>query len=435
MVIDSSIMIVQVSGCSLRQFIKICLLGLVIVLAPTVFLGCNNELSSSAHTDATGAEDTALPDTVETLDYKLEAEEIARDLVEPWAIDFLGPDTALVTEQPGRLRLLIEDELHPDPISGIPEVSYKGVQGGLLDVAVDPNYKQNGWIYLSYAHGLETEGEEEPAMIKIVRGQVRDHGWHEQEVLFEAPHDTYRTTRNQFGSRFAFGPEGRLYFSIGDRGDWPIYPKEVMMQAQELDRPNGKIHRINRDGSIPADNPFVGREGALESIYTYGHRNPQGLAVHPKTGRVWALEHGPRGGDELNRLKAGANYGWPEITYGINYDGSIITKERRKTGMEQPVVYWRPSIATSGLSFYEGGAFPYWENQLIVSTLKMEEIRLLTLRREGCACVMHQEVLIEGAGRVREAVPGPGGAIYVVFETEPRVVRLTHVADFTKRGS
>lgn len=408
--------------------------GALLVLFAVAITGCGDgESTTSGHAGETDSDDPALPDTIETLDYKLKSEVVTNNLEEPWAIDFLGPDTALVTEEPGRLRLLVNGDLHPDSIAGTPEVSYKGVQGGLLDVAADPEYDENGWIYLSYAHGLETEEEGEPAMIRIVRGRIRDHSWQDQEVLFEAPHDTYRTTRHQFGSRIAFDSDGRLYFSIGDRGDWPLYPREVMMQAQELDRPNGKIHRINRDGSIPPENPFVGQEGVLESIYSYGHRNPQGMAVHPETGRMWALEHGPKGGDELNRLKVGANYGWPEITYGINYTGSIITRERRKEGMEQPVVFWRPSIATSGLSFYQGEDFPYWQNQMLVSTLKMEELRLLTLREEGCGCVMHQEVLFEDAGGIREAVPGPEGAIYVVFE-ESRIVRLTHLADFTARN-
>lgn len=407
------------------------LLPFVFVLLLTVACG-NEETATSGHAGGKDSDQAELPDTVTTLDYKLKTEVLTRDLEEPWAIDFLGPDTALVTEEPGRLRMIVNGDLVSDSIVGTPEVSYKGVQGGLLDVAVDPNYERNGWIYLSYAHGLETEGEKEPAMIRIARGRIQDHSWKDQEVLFEAPHDTYRTTRHQFGSRIAFDEQNRLYFSIGDRGDWPIYPREVMMQAQELDRPNGKIHRINRDGSIPAENPFVGQEGVLESIFSYGHRNPQGLALQPGTGRMWDTEHGPRGGDELNRLKVGANYGWPEITYGINYTGSVITRDRRSEGMEQPIVFWRPSIAVSGLSFYDGESFPYWQGQLLASSLKAEELRLLTLREEGNGLVMHQEVLFENAGRIREAVPGPEGAIYVVFDGS-RIARLSHLADYTAR--
>ncbi|MFB6248358.1 MAG: PQQ-dependent sugar dehydrogenase [Salinibacter sp.] len=366
-----------------------------------------------------------LPDTIETLDYKLKTDVVTRDVVQPWAIDFLGPDTALVTEQPGRLRLLVDGELAADSISGTPDVLYEG-QGGLLDVIPDPEYDQNGWIYLAYSHALEEK--ESPSMTRIVRGRIRNHTWQDQQVLFEAPHDTYRTTRIQYGSRMTFGPEGFLYFSIGDRGEWPVDTTTVF--AQQLDRPGGKVYRIRPDGSIPEDNPFVDRPDALPAIYTYGHRNPQGLDVHPETGAIWLTEHGPRGGDELNRLRAGANYGWPSITYGINYPGGIITPKRRQEGMKQPVFFWRPSIATSGFSFYEGKAFPYWQHQGLVSALKGQSVRLLTMAEQR---VIHQEVLFEGAGRVREAVPGPEGGIYVVFDSPSKIVRLSHAADFTAR--
>lgn len=411
----------------LRAFQLLCFALLVVAV------GCGTGTSGPKDSDKTRgpSAEGSLPDTIETLDYKIRPDVVTDDLEEPWAIDFISDDTALVTEQPGRLRLLVDGALDPDSVHGTPEVSYEGVQGGLLDVAVDPEYDQNGWVYLSYAHGLAPDtSAETPAMIRIVRGRIRANTWQDQQVLFEAPHDTYRPTRFQFGSRIVFDRQGRLYFSIGDRGNWPLYPPEVMVQAQELDRPNGKVHRIHRDGSIPTENPFVDREDALASIYTFGHRNPQGLAVHPKTGEVWALEHGPRGGDELNLLHAGHNYGWPDITYGVNYDGSIITRERRKEGMEQPVVYWRPSIATSGLSFYQGDAFPYWHNQALVSSLKAQELRLLTMEDR---CVMHQEVILEGAGRIREAVPGPDGAVYVVLNAPDRIVRLSRLTDFTAR--
>lgn len=413
--------------------------SLLLLAFLAVSAGCEgdpSQRSDDARASGTAASDTsvraALPDTIETLDYKIQTEVVTSNLEEPWAIDFIGSDTALVTEQPGRLRLLVDEKVHQDSIHGTPKVSYEGGQGGLLDVAVDPNYDQNGWIYLSYAHGIEVDTSAETlAMTRVVRGRIRDHAWTQQQILFEAPHATYRTTRQQFGSRIAFDSQEQLYFSVGDRGNWPLYPPGVMRHAQELHRPNGKIHRIHRNGAIPEENPFVGRDSALASIYTYGHRNPQGLATHPETGEVWALEHGPRGGDELNRLRAGGNYGWGEITYGINYDGSIITRERRKKGMEQPIVFWRPSIATSGLSFYQGDDFPYWQNQILLGSLKAQELRLLTMTEE---CVMHQEVILKGAGRIREAVPGPDGAIYVVLNAPDRIVRLSHLADFTARN-
>lgn len=401
-------------------------LGLLMAL-----IGCGPEAPAPEAKDVSIA---SLPDTIETLDYKLRPEVVTDALDAPWAIAFIDADTALITEQPGRLRLLVNGTLR-DSVRGTPAVSYEGVQGGLLDVAVDPDYADNGWVYLSYAHVLPSEQDTAsdtppPAMTRVVRGRIRDNTWQDQEVVLEAPDDTYRSTRQHFGSRLAFDHQGLLYVSIGDRGDWPAYPHAVKMHAQALDRPNGKIHRVHRDGTIPSDNPFVGHSDALPSVFTYGHRNPQGLATHPETGVVWALEHGPRGGDELNRLHAGANYGWPEITYGIDYDGSIISPDRRRDSMKQPTMYWRPSIATSGLSFYQGEAFPYWHHQALASTLKMQQIRLLTMTSDR---VMHQEVILDGRGRVREAIPAPDGSIYVVLNTPDRIVRLTHLADFTAR--
>lgn len=360
-------------------------------------------------------------DSLETLDYKLDADVFASDLQIPWAIDFIDENTALITERPGGLRVVEDGQLRPEPVAGIPKVLHQG-QGGLLDVAVDPEYEENGWIYLSYSHNLPRENERDPAMTRIVRGRIQNNTWTDQQVIFEAPHEMYRRTRHHYGSRIVFDPEGYLYFSIGDRG--------AESHAQDLSRPNGKVHRLHRDGSIPEDNPFVGREDAMASIFTYGHRNPQGLAVDPTTGQIWEAEHGPRGGDELNRLVAGRNYGWPEITYGINYDGTILTKDRRKPGMELPVLYWRPSIAVCGLAFYEGDLFPYWQkHHLLVSALKFQEVRLLNTA-EGR--VMHQEVILKDAGRVREAVPGPDGALYVVLNKPHMVLRITPRAQYSQ---
>lgn len=366
------------------------------------------------------ASGTSMPDQAETLDYMLQIEPFVEGLENPWGIDFIDAQTALVTEQPGDVHLVENGQLRAEPIAGIPEALYAG-QGGMLDVAVDPNYAENGWIYLAYSHAIG-EGDDRPAMTRIVRGRLSDNTWTDEELLFEAPHETYRTTRRHYGSRIVFSPEGHLYFSIGDRG--------MKEQAQDLSLPNGKIHRIHRDGSIPQDNPFINQDGALPSIFSYGHRNPQGVAVHPETGEVWAVEHGPRGGDELNRVVAGQNYGWPEITYGINYDGTIITGDRAKEGMEQPVLYWRPSIAVSGLDFYSGEAFPYWRNHLLVGALRDQEVRLLSLAGDR---VQHQEVILKDAGRVREAVTGPDGAIYVVLNAPPMVLRLSHMRDATAR--
>jgi len=361
-----------------------------------------------------GAVKPAIVKEFETLDYKLNVEVFAEGLEIPWAIDFLDPTTALITEKPGRLRVVAKGKLQPEPVKNIPKVLNEG-QGGLMDVAVDPDYSKNGWIYLAFSHVLEKKaGEERPgAMTKIVRGKIKDNTWVEEQTLFEAPPELYRTTRHHYGCRIVFDPQGYLYFAIGERG--------LGSEAQDVKLPNGKVHRINKDGSIPADNPFVSDANAIKSIYSYGNRNIQGIAIHPETGKVWATEHGPMGGDELNLISAGKNYGWPEISYGINYNGKIITEFTHKPGMEQPALYWRPSIAVCGLDFYRGDLFKKWKNKLLVGALKYEEVRLLDIENDR---VTHDEVILKGQGRVRDVQTGPDGAIYVVLNDPGTILKL-----------
>ncbi|MDA0745511.1 MAG: PQQ-dependent sugar dehydrogenase [bacterium] len=360
-----------------------------------------------------------IPDTLLTYDYTIAVEKWVEGLEIPWAIDFLDANTALVTERPGGLRVVKNGVLQPEPVSGTPKVLHQG-QGGLMDVAVDPEYVKNGWIYLAYSHEIEggDEGGRTPAMTRVVRGRLKGNAWVDQEVIYEAPHETYRTTRHHYGSRIVFDAQGHLYFSIGDRGG--------SGQAQDLDRPNGKVHRIFTDGRIPKDNPFVNQKGALSTIFSYGHRNPQGLSVHPVTGAVWDSEHGPMGGDELNVLVAGTNYGWPEITYGRNYNGTIVTEFEHKAGMAQPTLFWRPSIAVCGIDFYRGDLFPKWKNRLLVGALAFEEVRLLAIEGDR---VMYQETILKNAGRVRDVSSGADGAIYVVLNNPGTVLRLTPVVE------
>jgi aldose sugar dehydrogenase len=361
-----------------------------------------------------GAVKPAIVKELETLDYKLNVEIFAEGLEIPWAIDFLDATTALITEKPGRLRVVSKGKLQPEPVKNIPKVLNEG-QGGLMDVAVDPDYSQNGWIYLAFSHVLDKKaGEDRPgAMTKIVRGKIENNTWTNEQVLFEAPHEMYRTTRHHYGCRIVFDPEGHLYFAIGDRG--------AGFQAQDNTLPNGKVHRINKDGSIPADNPFVSDPKAMKSLYSLGNRNIQGMAIHPETGELWTTEHGPMGGDELNLIKPGKNYGWETITYGINYNGTIITEFTHKPGMEQPNLYWTPSIAVCGLDFYRGDLFKKWKNKLLVGALKYEEVRLLNIEGDR---VMHDEVILKGQGRVRDVQTGPDGAIYVVLNDPGTVLKL-----------
>jgi len=350
----------------------------------------------------------------ETLDYKLNIEVFAEGLEIPWAIDFLDLNTALITEKPGRLSVVSKGQLLSEPVKNIPKVLNEG-QGGLMDVAVDPDYKENGWIYLAFSHELEKKAGQDKtgAMTKIVRGKIVENTWTEEETLFEAPHEMYRYTRHHYGCRIVFDPWGYLYFSIGERGSG--------FEAQDITLPNGKVHRINKDGSIPANNPFVNDEKAMKSIYSYGNRNIQGMAIHPVTGQLWATEHGPMGGDELNLILPGRNYGWETITYGINYNGTIINDVKYKPGMEQPNLYWRPSIAVCGLDFYTGDLFKQWKNKLLVGALKFEEVRLLDIEGDR---VMHDEIILKNHGRVRDVCTGPDGAIYVVLNDPGTVVKL-----------
>jgi len=358
------------------------------------------------------ASNDQMPTQLQTLEYNVDVEVFADGLEVPWAVAFADDNQVLVTEKPGRLRVIKDGKLQ-EPVEGTPEVLHEG-QGGMLDVAVDPEYDQNGWVYLSFSHALD-DGEEKPgAMTKIVRGKIENNQWTSEETVFEAPHDLYRTTRHHYGDRIVFDPKGHLYFSIGDRG--------AQDQAQDITRPNGKVHRVNRDGSIPDDNPFVNEPNAIPSIFTYGNRNPQGLAVHPESGAVWETEHGPMGGDEVNIIRKGNNYGWPVITYGRNYNGTPITDITRKEGMEQPIIYWKPSIAVCGIEFYQGQEFPKWENKLLVGALAYEEVRLLTIVDDR---VMHDEVIMKNVGRIRDVAPGPDGAVYVVMNDPHVVLKLT----------
>jgi glucose/arabinose dehydrogenase len=350
---------------------------------------------------------------VKTLDYKINVETWVADLEIPWAIDFIDPGTALITERPGTLRMVVNGRLRAEAVVGTPQVLHAG-QGGLMDVAVDPEYAQNGWIYLAYSHTLAED--DDLAMTRIVRGRIQDNKWMDQEVLYQADPKHYSTKRHHYGSRIVFDQKGFLYFAVGDRG--------ARKQAQDLSRPNGKIHRIHRDGKIPQDNPFVNKENALPTIFTYGNRNPQGLAIHPETDMLWETEHGPMGGDEVNLLKPGINYGWPVITYGLNYNGTIISEHTEKPGMQQPVLYWKPSTATCGLDFYRGDLFKRWKNDLIVGALKYEDVRILSIEDDR---VMHEEIILKNYGRVRDVACGPDGAIYVVLNEPGNILRLTPI--------
>ena len=346
--------------------------------------------------------------TVQSEKHAFKLETVVEGVTLPWAVDFLPDGRMLVTEKAGTLRLVEKGQLLPAPVAGVPPVIADG-QGGLLDIGVHPDYAKNGWIYLSYSD----KGGDGSAMTRVVRGKLKEGQWVEQETLFQAPMETYRKGGNHFGTRFVFNGKGQVFFSIGERGHQD--------DAQDLTRPNGKVHRINEDGTIPADNPFVGQAGAIKSIYSYGNRNPQGLAQHPETGDLWEVEHGPRGGDELNVIRPGRNYGWPVITYGMNYNGTPMTAITAKEGMEQPVTFWTPSLGIASVDFYRGDKFPQWKNQVFISALAFQEVRRLVI--EG-GKVAHQEVLFKDVGRVRDLVSAPDGYLYLVMNQPDRIARI-----------
>lgn len=359
------------------------------------------------------------PSEVQTLEYVINLDLWLEGVDEPWAIAFPEEGVALVTQLTGELRVVRDGKLESEPVRDTPGVLYAG-QGGLLDVAVDPNYSENGWIYLAFSHALEPERErvQPDSMTAIVRGKIRDNAWVEQEVLFEAPHDTYLKMRHHYGSRIVFDSDGYLFFSVGDRG--------FQTYAQDLSRPNGKIHRIWPDGRIPEDNPFVDVEDALPSIYSLGHRNPQGISIHPTDGTIWSSEHGPMGGDELNVIQKSANYGWPEVTYGLNYNGAPVADKTRAEGFQQPTLFYRPSIAVSGIEFIHGNEFPLWDGKLLVGALKYEEVILNTVAGDR---VIHQETILKNAGRVRDIGVDQSGAVYIVTEQPGRIWRLTQLRE------
>lgn len=338
-------------------------------------------------------------------------EDWSTGLKEPWGIHFIADNKALITEKRGKLwQITPEVKLE---VKGIPESVDRG-QGGLLDVATDPDYAENGWVYLSFSHA--DADQRKKLMTKIVRGKINSSAaglvWEEEETLFQANPGDYLDSGHHFGSRITFNNQGHLYFGIGDRGK--------MEMAQDVTVPNGKIHRIMRDGSIPKDNPFVNVDGAYPSIYSFGNRNPQGTIVHPDTGVVWETEHGPRGGDELNVIKAGVNYGWPKISYGINYSGTVLTPHTALPDMAQPTSQWTPSIAVCGLDVYTGNLFPEWRGRLLAGALAYQTVRLIEVDGEN---YVSEATLLQDKGRVRDVTTGPDGAIYVALPT--RIVRIT----------
>lgn len=342
--------------------------------------------------------------------HAVKATTLVEGLDHPWGMAFLPDGRILVTERTGKLRVVKDGTLLPEPIQGLPEIVEMG-QGGLLDVALHPDYAANRWVYLSWAEKAEAgqgsarKPRDAASGNRTVIARFKDQGdrFTDMQVLYRG---TIVGSRHHFGSRFAFGPDGKLYFGIGERGGQD--------RAQDLLDGSGKIFRLNDDGSIPADNPFAGRSDALPEIWAYGVRNPQGLVRHPETGVLWESEHGPQGGDELNIIKPGVNYGWPVITYGKTYGlGLPIGEGTEKEGMAQPDLYWVPSLAVAGMTVYEGAALPFWRGDIIVALLAGGIARI---DLEGGRPVATERLLEQELGRTRAVATAPDGRLYALVD-------------------
>jgi len=330
-------------------------------------------------------------------------ERLTDGLEHPWGMAFLPDGRLLVTERPGRLRLVDADfEIHPEPLTGVPTAFARG-QGGLLDVVLHPDFADNNLVYLSYAYLAEGG-----AGTAVARGRLAERGLEDTEVIFQS--NGLGSGGRHFGSRLLFDNDGYLFVTHGDRGE--------RHEAQNLANHTGTLIRLHDDGRVPEDNPFVGRDDAMPEIFSFGHRNAQGIALHPETGVVWQHEHGPRGGDELNIIRPGGlNYGWPEVTDGVEYatGRSIgVDVDAAPEAIETPVWVWTPSIAPSGMAFYDGDAFPEWQGNLLVGALAYQLLARLELDGEE---VVHEERLLQGdIGRIRDVRVGPDGLVYLLTD-------------------
>jgi aldose sugar dehydrogenase len=339
-------------------------------------------------------------------DFKFEKEILAEGLTNPWGLEFLPDGKILIAERPGRLRIYENGRLNPNPVKGLPEIWAHG-QGGLLDVKMHPNYDQNGWLYLAYA----AKGNGNSGNLAISRARLEGNQLTDVEKIFHG--EPHTSGRAHFGTRLLFDDDGYLFFAIGDRGQ-PNF-------AQKLDNHNGKVLRIYDDGSVPEDNPFVDDPNALPEVWAYGSRNIQGMQFHPDTRELWTHEHGPKGGDEINIIRPGENYGWPKATHGVNYNGTVISEHKSLPGKVDPIKVWTPSIAPCGMDFVTSDKYPGWENNILIGALAGQHIHRVEIDGEK---VVNTEKLLEGFARFRAIRQGPNGYIYVLTESPGLFLRL-----------
>lgn len=329
-------------------------------------------------------------------------------LEHPWSMAFLPDGRILVSERPGRLRIVQDGRLLPEPVIGLPDIAARG-QGGLLDVVLHPDYRDNGWIYFSYA-----AGDGQKIGTEVGRARLDGQRLVDWQTLFRQQPKI--SSGRHFGARLVFDQQGYLYITFGDRG--------TRHNAQDVTNHIGTVIRLHDDGRVPVDNPLIATPGARAEIYSYGHRNAQGAALHPVSGRLWLHEHGPQGGDELNVVQAGGNYGWPVITYGKEYGSAAdIGEGTHKAGMLQPIYYWVPSIAPSGMAFYDGDKFPQWRGSLFIGSLKFR--LLVRLELDGERVISEERLLADELGRIRDVRSAPDGYLYLLTDADNgRLVRL-----------
>jgi glucose/arabinose dehydrogenase len=347
----------------------------------------------------------AAAQAIQSSEHSFRVVRLVQGLDQPWGLAFLPDGRMLVTEKQGRLRIAHDRKLESKPIAGVPQVTVHG-QGGLMDVALHPRFAETGWVYLSYAaRGADGVGTE------VARGKLAGDRLESVEVIFRQ--QPKGNTGRHFGSRLVFDRAGYLYITLGDRGE--------MERAQKPDDHAGSVIRLHEDGRIPSNNPFVGKPTWKSEKYTLGNRNMQGAALHPQTGALWTHEHGPQGGDEVNVIRAGLNYGWPVITYGVDYGiGTKIGEGTSKPGMAQPIHHWVPSIAPSGMAFYTGAHFPRWKGDLFVGALRDQMLVRLRLNGEK---VVNEERLLKGVlGRIRDVRDGPDGYLYLLTDASNGVI-------------
>jgi glucose/arabinose dehydrogenase len=375
--------------------------NLSFILAGGLFL-----FSSCTEKEISEDESEPSPYAIETEKMTIRVDTLYTDFESPWGMTWLPDGRMLVTERSGEILVFKDDKFTGEKLTGVPTVAEVN-QAGLLDITLHPDYKKNGWLYLAYSRS-QGEGE----VLVITRAKLNGNALENVEEIFVCGPE-WKGGRH-FGSRIVFDKDNYLFFSNGDKGSRP-------QNAQELDNDHGKIHRIHDDGRIPEDNPFVNTSGASPSIWTFGNRNPQGMIYDKANNRIWSVEHGPKGGDELNLIEKGKNYGWPVISYGINYDGTILTELTEKEGMEQPVTYWVPSIATCGMTLVTSDKYPEWKGNIMVAGLAGQQIARVEL--DGTTAV-GEETLLKDIGRVRQVSESPDGYLYAVTEATGLLVKL-----------